>query len=294
MQCRLLQEYPQARRARTGSTPPDRARDLHTLGDRVAQTDLAVRPGMFRAEGLDDEVELPAERHLEADTPEVHVLVVARPLAAEVHMHPRPLLEGPGRQAGERVNSRVALAAHALAAIFVLQAGRQPGLGLQRHPFDRRTDGADLRVGVGVAILRAPEAHLDLDIVDRTETSRALIAAHGIVAAPAELELGTAALERAGVIHRHRPLGEGRSGAEGEQRGQHDRAQPGLAMRHDDSSSGRGGQRRAAHTSGPKGMRGPGERARRRPRARIRAVDAAGAPAVRARTCRAAPRGRLT
>ena len=113
------------------------------------------------------------------------------------------------------------VAADALAAVLVFQPRREPGLGLQRHPFHRRTQAAHVHMWRRLTIFRAPEPELELHVVDGPEARRAFQPAHAIVLAPAELELGSTALQRSGIIDRHRTLGERRAGRKREQPGQH-------------------------------------------------------------------------
>ena len=113
------------------------------------------------------------------------------------------------------------VAADALAAVLVFQTRRETGLGLQRHPFHRRTQAAHVHVWRGLTVLAPTEAELELHVVDGRKAHRAFQAAHAVVLAPAELELGSTALQRSGIIDRHRTLGERRAGRKREQPGQH-------------------------------------------------------------------------
>ena len=79
------------------------------------------------------------------------------------------------------------VAADALAAVFVFQPRREPGLGLQRHPFHRRTQAAHVHMWRRLTIFRAPEPELELHVVDGPEARRAFQPAHAIVLAPAAM-----------------------------------------------------------------------------------------------------------
>jgi hypothetical protein len=70
-------------------------------------------------------------------------------------------------------------------------------------------------VRVGVAVGGAREVDLEFEVVDRRVAGGAFPAALLVILGEAELELGAALVERAGIVDGHRALGEDGRGGEG-------------------------------------------------------------------------------